>query len=143
MANEKPEPQKPEKPVIVHKRGWAWPLAVVVIAIMAFMFAGMIFAFSWWNGGYGFNGTDRFDMMNGRYGMHSWTTAGRDRLFGTVTSVSGDSFTVAGNGSSTTVKTDSSVQYTYGDQVKVNDSVLVYGTKDNGTLKASRIIINP
>lgn len=66
-----------------------------------------------------------------------------DTARGTVTNVSGDSFTLAGHGSATQVKTSSSTQYQGGNQVKVNDTVIAFGTTSSGTLQASQIIINP
>jgi hypothetical protein len=66
-----------------------------------------------------------------------------DSVSGTVTTLNGSSFTVAGYGSSTNVQTDSSTQYRYGDSVKVDDTVVVYGTTNNGTLSASLVSINP
>jgi hypothetical protein len=62
---------------------------------------------------------------------------------GVVTNVSGDSFTLAGNGATTQVKTSSSTQYRGGNQVKVNDTVIAFGTSSSGTLQAEQIIINP
>jgi hypothetical protein len=62
---------------------------------------------------------------------------------GVVTNVNGSSFTVAGNGSTQQVATDGSTQYQSGNQVKVNDTVIVYGTTTNNTLTATQIIINP
>jgi hypothetical protein len=66
-----------------------------------------------------------------------------DATQGTVTSVSGDSFTLAGHGSTTQVKTSSSTQYKGGNQVKVNDTVIAFGATTDGTLDATRIVINP
>ncbi len=71
------------------------------------------------------------------------TSDSQDRLNGVVTAVNGTSFTVAGHGATNQVATSSSTQYTNGDQVKVNDSVIVSGTRSNGSLQASQIVINP
>lgn len=78
--------------------------------------------------------SDGFGMMNSN---------SQNAVSGVVTNVNGSSFTVAGNGSTQQVSTDSSTQYQSGNQVKVNDTVVVYGTTTNNTLTATQIIINP
>jgi Domain of unknown function (DUF5666) len=67
----------------------------------------------------------------------------QSNLRGVVTAVNGSDFTVAGNGATTQISTSSSTQYADGNQVKLNDSVVVSGTTSNGTLQASQIVINP
>ena len=67
----------------------------------------------------------------------------QNRLTGVVTSVNGDTFTVAGGGSTNQVTTNSSTQYQNGSSVKVNDTVTVFGTISNNTLTATQIIVNP
>jgi len=62
---------------------------------------------------------------------------------GVVISVNGNSFVVAGHGSTTNVTTTSSTQYNNGNQVKVNDTVFVSGTTNSGVLTATDIAINP
>ncbi len=79
----------------------------------------------------------RHDMMEGR-GMY-----GRPELMGVVSAVSGDALTVVGNGKQTTVKKSSDTVVS-GDSssLRVNDSVLIYGTTgDDGTLTATRIVV--
>ena len=61
---------------------------------------------------------------------------------GVVTSVSGSSFVVAGNGSQITVNTSGSTTWNTTDKkVKTNDSVIVEGTKSNGTITATDVSI--
>jgi hypothetical protein len=62
---------------------------------------------------------------------------------GVVTAVNGASFTLAGNGATTNVTTNSSTQYQDGNTVKQNDTVIVFGTTTNNTLTATQVIINP
>lgn len=68
---------------------------------------------------------------------------GQSRTSGVVTAVNGSDFTLAGNGSTTNVTTNSSTQYQDGNQVKQNDTVIVFGTTANNTLTATSVIINP
>jgi len=65
------------------------------------------------------------------------------RLSGVVTAVNGTTFTVGGNGATNSVQTTSSTQFTGGDKVAVNDSVIVSGTTNNGTFTATQVAINP
>lgn len=65
------------------------------------------------------------------------------RAAGVVTAVNGDKFTVASNGATKDVTTNSSTQYEGGDSVKVNDTVLVTGATSGGQFTADRILINP
>ena len=79
----------------------------------------------------------------GPFGGGMASNNGQTRTRGVVTSISGSSFTIAGNGSTTNVDTNSSTQYQNGNQVKQNDSVLVFGTNSKGTITATQIVINP
>lgn len=64
------------------------------------------------------------------------------RLTGVVTQVNGDSFTIAGNGTTKTIKTNSDTSYNTADKkVSVNDSVIVAGTDSNGTFTATTVNI--
>lgn len=70
-------------------------------------------------------------------------SAARPVATGVVTAVSGDSITVSGGGKQVTVKTSSATRIT-GDEtdVAVNDTVVVYGTKnDDGSIAATRIVV--
>lgn len=59
------------------------------------------------------------------------------RVSGVVTQVSGDSFTIAGNGVTKTIKTTGSTTYNTGSgKVAVNDSVIVSATQSGDTLTA-------
>lgn len=89
-------------------------------------------------GGFG----ERRFMMGGGFGSNG-TVNGQSRDEGVVTSVSGNNFTLAGNGATTNVATNSSTQYQGGNSVKQNDTVVVFGTESNGTLTATQIVINP
>lgn len=133
-----------KKTVVINKTHWGWPAAIIVIIIFGLMFIGGIFAWTVWGGGYyGMHGGAYGNRMMDRNGGYGSMFSSQDRVVGTVTAVDGSSFTVAGDGSSTKVTTDNSTRYTYGDQVKVNDTVLVFGNTSGGTLKADRVIINP
>ena len=64
------------------------------------------------------------------------------RLTGVVTQVNGDSFTIAGNGTTKTIKTNADTSYSTADKkVSVNDSVIVTGTDSNGTFTATTVNI--
>jgi len=63
------------------------------------------------------------------------------QISGVVTAVNGQSFTVAGNGSTNTVQTNSDTQYVNGSKVSVNDSVMVVGTTNGGTFTAAQVAI--
>ena len=80
--------------------------------------------------------------MMGGYGAGT-SANGQTRQSGVATVVSGNSFTLAGNGATTKVTTSSSTQYQGGDQVKANDTVIVWGNLSSDTLSATQIVINP
>ena len=86
-----------------------------------------------------------FMMMQGRSGADMGGRIGnsQDRVSGTVTAVNGSNFTVAGHGSSYQVQTNSSTQYQNGSAVKVNDTIVAFGTTNSGTLAATLVTINP
>lgn len=65
------------------------------------------------------------------------------RLVGVVTQVNGSTFTVASNGATKDVQTNSSTQYQNGSAVKQNDSVVVFGSTNNNQFTADQVIINP
>ena len=69
--------------------------------------------------------------------------ANQSRLVGVVTAVNGDVITIAGGGSTNTVTTNSTTQYTNGSKAAVNDTVMVLGTTNNGTFTATQVTINP
>src|SRR5690349_19499667 len=62
-------------------------------------------------------GFSRFGGMGGRRGFGGGFSSNQNRISGVVTSVNGDNFTVAGNGSTNTVVTNSSTQYSNGSKV--------------------------
>jgi hypothetical protein len=127
-----------------HRRTWLWPILIVVLLILMFGF------FASWSG-YRFDRYGRFGLDNG-YHMRGQMGNGyfggqydnnQLRIEGVVTTVNGSSFTVSGHGNSNTVQTDSNTHYQNGSAVKVNDSITVYGTINNGTFMASTVVINP
>lgn len=63
------------------------------------------------------------------------------RLTGVVTQVGSDSFTIAGNGTTKTIKTTGSTVFNSADNktVAVNDSVVVTGSDNNGTFTATNV----
>ena len=84
--------------------------------------------------GYG----DRDYSRGGQRGM-----VARPAATGVVTAVNGDTVTVSGGGKQVTVKTSSMTRIT-GDEtdIAVNDTVVVYGTKnDDGSIAATRIMV--
>ncbi|HKX73425.1 MAG TPA: hypothetical protein VJM32_05395 [Candidatus Saccharimonadales bacterium] len=63
-------------------------------------------------------------------------------LSGVVTQVNGDTFTIAGNGTTKTIKTNGSTTYNVTtNKVKVNDSVIVKGSKSGDTFTATGVSI--
>lgn len=68
------------------------------------------------------------------------TTTSYTRTDGVITAVGTNSFTVAGHGEKITVKTDDSTIFNGASlPVKVNDSVIVVGTKDGNNLTANSV----
>lgn len=130
--------------------GWLYGALAAILVILVFMLgvaaerhhnSGQTF-FSKAGFRTGFMGPER--MHEGGFGFGGTQTAdGESRTTGVVTSVNGDNFTVAGNGATTNVTTNSSTQYQGGNQVKQNDTVIVRGTTSNGTLTATEVVINP
>lgn len=122
---------------------WLYGLLGLLILIIVFM-AGVGIANHRWHNNAGPG--KRFAMAAGarragRFGAGGANQA--DRTRGVVTAVDGNNFTIAGNGGTTKVVTSSSTTYQNGNQVKQNDSVVVFGTTSNGTLTATRVVINP
>ena len=66
-----------------------------------------------------------------------------NHISGVVTAVNGDSLTVAGNGATNTVTTNSSTQYQGGGSVKINDTVIAFGSTSSNTFTATEVDINP
>jgi hypothetical protein len=95
-------------------------------------------------------------LLNGSYGMHAWQMQDGERqtmrqrqsstdnnfVTGVVTAVNSDGFTVAGNGTTKTVKTNGSTIYnTAGNTVAVNDTVSVTGVTSGDTFTATRVMV--
>lgn len=135
----------------LHK-GWLWGLAALLAVILVFMFgvaAGQVHRDDGpvsIEKGAMLGGGQQFGVRRtyGGFGTGSGGTLNSQTVIhGVVTSVSGSNFTIAGNGATTSVTTDSSTQYQNGNQVKQNDSVIVSGTSSSGTITATHVAINP
>lgn len=151
---EKPERLEKEQGKSEHhydyrKSGWLLPVMIFVVVIsLAGMFGSMVAyhherqntVLSPRLGGMR-SGIIQRNRTSDGFGMMNSNS--QNAVSGVVTNVNGSSFTVAGNGSTQQVSTDGSTQYQSGNQVKVNDTVVVYGTTTNNTLTATQIIINP
>ena len=132
-------------------RGWLYGVLTVIVLILVFMFGAAAQRhhssreFMVTGGGFktSFIGPGRMHEQGFGFGGDTQTANGESRLNGVVTSVSGANFTVAGNGATNNVTTNSSTQYQGGNQVKQNDTVIVRGTSSNGTITATQIVINP
>jgi hypothetical protein len=135
------------RPSAFNHHGWLTGLLIAIVVLLIFM-AGM--AVSNHRNGVVFGPSKAIRTQAGGFGpRHSGGFGGRTadngqtRAAGVVTSVDGSSFTLAGNGSTTNVTTSGSTQYKDGNQVKQNDSVIVWGTESNGIISAAQIVINP
>ncbi len=69
--------------------------------------------------------------------------ANQNRIEGVVTAVNGSILTIAGNGATNDVTTNSSTRYIGSSQPKVDDTVVVDGTISGGTFTATQIVVNP
>lgn len=150
--DEKTQPQKkqetPEYHYQYHKSIWLVPVIVVIVVFLAGL-AGSIAVYNHRQEGvvlyprYGRNTVVQRD--HGMYGMRGvgMMDNSQNTVSGVVTNVTGSSFTVAGSGSTQKVSISNSTQYTGGNQVKTNDTVVIYGTTNNGVLAATQVIINP
>jgi hypothetical protein len=127
------------------RRNWLVPALIVVIVLLL---AGLVGGH--WHERQGFGGVSG---PGGRSMMHRErgflnrgslnSNSNQNQLSGTVTAVDGSTFTIAGNGASNQVQTSGTTQYQGGNQVKVNDTVIVLGTTSNGTFQATEVVINP
>lgn len=132
-----------------HHPNWLWPVAIVgAFVVLAGTFSVGLVA-----GHFGPRGFDRLGPgikqemrghMGGEFGYRVFLrNPNESQLRGVVTNVSGGNFTLAGGGTTNTVTTNSSTQYTGASKVAVNDSVVVLGTVSNGTFTATHVIVNP
>lgn len=140
---------KEKKNIIINRRTGIAAAAVAGLLLLFTVFVAFA-ALLWSTGPHGWREQGFHESgirMMGERGGHMAGGFSRfdnaDATRGTVTNISGDSFTLAGNGAATQVKTSSSTQYRGGNQVKVNDTVIAFGTTTNGTLNATQVIINP
>lgn len=88
-------------------------------------------------GGFMERGFGRHRMMGGAI-----YNSNQVAISGVVTNVNGSSFTLSGNGTTNSVQTNSSTQYSGASKVSVNDSVTVLGNTNNSTFTASQVYIN-
>lgn len=129
------------------------PLAVISILVLFFiaLFAiGGTFMFfrgnmmSWRRGGDIVNVRENMPRMRSTYNREISTTNSTDQSVasGVVTSVSGNSFVIGGNGTKVTVTTSGDTTWNTTDKkVSVNDSVVVIGTESNSTITATSVRI--
>jgi hypothetical protein len=147
-AENKPEDKNDKTPAPSRMHG-GWLLVLGGIVVLLVVFAIGMSAGRFNNGRFGMHGkggrSGGFMMMQGRSGAGTSGRVGnsQDRITGTVTAVNGSNFTVAGHGSSYQVQTNSSTQYQNGSTVKVNDTIVAFGTTNSGTLTATLVAINP
>jgi hypothetical protein len=90
-------------------------------------------------------GGGRGMMGGGMMGQRRAGFGGGERqtaLIGVVTAVDGSKLTVAGNGATVVVQTDSNTSYVGAGSAKVNDTVRVIGTQSNGVWTATSIRVN-
>lgn len=66
---------------------------------------------------------------------------GDHRLTGVVTAVNNENFTLAGGGTTRTIKTNNNTTYSMGDKVSVNDTVMLTYTESDNVITAQRVII--
>jgi len=150
VVEERPAPSRSYFSAAPAHRDWLYGALTVVILILVFMFGAaaerhhnsrelMVTG-----GGFKTNFIGPGGARERGFRFDGPQTAnGENRTTGVVTSVNGDNFTVAGNGATTNVTTNSSTQYQGGNQVKQNDTVIVRGTSSNGTITATEVAINP
>ena len=143
------------------RHGWWWLTgAIVVLLFLVALAAGAGYMMS--NRFYGRHMIDQPDytvnrmmhydgdgMMGIGYGQYvetqassgSVTTTVYNYQTGVVTAVNSDNIVIAGNGQSTTIKTNSSTQYVGGKKPVVNDTVSVVGTTTDNTITATQISV--
>lgn len=142
---------KEEKPTQVKSYNWhshhGVAAAVVIVIVGLILLAGAFAAGAHarrWDSRPALMGQKRVIGARGfgsRFGGGTFNTT--DQVSGVVTAVNGSTFTVASNGATKDVITNSSTQYEGGDSVKVNDSVLVQGSTSNNQFTADTVVINP
>jgi len=149
-TKDKPEPvpaPAPSRGAYYRQRPWHFSVLGILIVVLVLLLVGSVFHNRHESTVFGNPGGRTFNVMGGGQGHRFRGGAGglnsQNRISGVVTAVNGSSFTLAGQGSSTQVQTDSSTQYQGGNQVKVNDSVIAFGTTSNGTFTATEVAINP
>jgi hypothetical protein len=82
-------------------------------------------------------------LMGGGGKFNSTIGSNQNRIQGVVTAINGSTITVAGHGATNDVETNSSTQYQNGSSVKVNDSVVAFGTISGGKFTATQVVVNP
>lgn len=127
----------------VHK-GWLIAAGVAIVVILILMAASVGRRFSVNHNEVAFGRRGGFSLVQKaplRFGGESGTA--QNRLTGVVTAVNGSSFTIAGDGATNTVTTNSSTQWQGASSVKTNDSVVVLGNLSNNTFTATEVAVNP
>lgn len=137
--------EKQSRPMGSWQKGWLAAIAAIIILFIVFIVglaAGRFGRTGYYMDGYRTGGhmmgDHRFIGGGGMFGQDY-----QARVIGTVTSTNGSDFTVAGGGTTNTVKTDNSTQWEGGNSVKTNDTVVAYGSVSNGTFTATLVQINP
>jgi hypothetical protein len=150
VSDQKSEVHAHHHSTVAPGRNWTNILLGIVIVLLVLVIAGgMHRHHSMPDRGFQTRTFGPVGMGGGEHGFSVRTGGGagiadsQAHLMGVVTAVNGDTFTVAGSGSTTDVKTSSSTQYRNGSAVKVNDSVLVAGSISGGTFQASEVVVNP
>ncbi|MEI6237107.1 MAG: DUF5666 domain-containing protein [Candidatus Saccharibacteria bacterium] len=128
----------------------AWVLGGLAIFIFAFVFIGC-FGLVAYNRNHSDNiGVGKIGFMNDSrprfehrrlMGGGDMTENNQIVVNGVVTTINGQSFTIAGNGTTNTVQTNSSTQYSGSTKVSVNDSVTVSGSTNNSVFTATQVVI--
>lgn len=149
--NQDPEvSQTKVHPVHNHWHSSNTPLLITIAVLLALILLGGAFAAgrrssNYWNAGPMTMRDVRMHVGAPDFGLHrtgSFLNTS-DRIVGVVTAVNGSHFTVASNGSTKDVQTNSSTSYSGGSKVAVNDTVAVFGANSNGQFTADAIVINP
>ena len=150
---DKPTKDKETAPHNINHHDWSisnTPLLIVIAVMAALILLGGGFAIgnrsSSMNGpGPIFGQAGLFARKSGGMGAHrhGFLNNSSTRVSGVVTAVNGTHFTVASQGSTKDVETNSSTQYVDGSSVAVNDSVVASGTTTGSQFTADRVVINP
>lgn len=118
-------------------------IVVVILLFFSFMFGAFVgrvsprMQFHRFNSKRGMGYSYQQLVVNSPQSVNSIT------IQGVITSVNGNSLTVAGDGLTNNITTNSSTQYVNGNSPKVNDTVSISAQFNNNQLTAQSININP